>query len=54
MADAMLSHNVFVIGFSYPVVPKGKAFAEVGAALTEQIDHSVKAFIEVGKQFGVI
>ena len=57
MADAMLTHNVFVIGFSYPVVPKGKARirCQVSAAHTaEQIDHSVDAFIKVGKQFGVI
>nr|ADI21428.1 7-keto-8-aminopelargonate synthetase and related enzymes [uncultured gamma proteobacterium HF0010_26J14] len=57
MADAMLTHNVFVIGFSYPVVPKGKARirCQVSAAhTTEQIDHSVDAFIKVGKQFGVI
>jgi glycine C-acetyltransferase len=57
MADAMLSHDVFVIGFSYPVVPKGKARirCQVSAAhTTEQIDCSVDAFIKVGKQFGVI
>ena len=57
MADAMLDHNVFVIGFSYPVVPKGKARirCQVSAAhTTEQIDHSVEAFIKVGKEFGVI
>ena len=57
MADAMLERGVFVIGFSYPVVPQGAARirCQISAAhTTEQINHTVDAFIEVGKEFGAI
>ena len=57
MADAMLSRNIFVIGFSYPVVPEGQARirCQLSASHTrEQIDRTVDAFIEVGREFGVI
>ncbi len=57
MADAMLKRGVFVIGFSYPVVPKGAARirCQISAAHTEeQINKTVDAFIEVGKEFGAI
>jgi glycine C-acetyltransferase len=57
MADAMLKRGVFVIGFSYPVVPEGAARirCQISAAHTdEQINKTVDAFIEVGKQFGAI
>jgi len=57
MADDMLQHSIYVIGFSYPVVPKGEARIRVqlsAAHSEEQIDRAVKAFIQVGKQHGVI
>ncbi len=57
MADALLAEGVYVIGFSYPVVPKGKARirTQMSAAHTpEQIDHAVAAFAKVGKALGVI
>jgi glycine C-acetyltransferase len=57
MADALLSEGVYVIGFSYPVVPKGKARirTQMSAAHTpEQIDHAVAAFAKIGKALGVI
>ena len=57
MADAMMEHDVFVIGFSYPVVPKDQARirCQISAAHTiEQIDHTVRAFTEVGRRFGAI
>jgi len=57
MADALLAEGVYVIGFSYPVVPKGKARirAQMSAAHTaEQIDRAVAAFAKVGKALGVI
>ena len=57
MADAMLERGVFVIGFSYPVVPRGEARirCQISAAHTEeQINRTVDAFIEVGKEFGAI
>src|SRR5205085_1763683 len=56
MADRLLEKGVYVIGFSYPVVPQGQARIrlQVSAAHTEaQIDHTVRAFIEVGKELGV-
>ena len=57
MADALLHEGVYVIGFSYPVVPKGRARirTQMSAAHTpEQIDQAVAAFARVGRQLGVI
>lgn len=57
MADKLLEKGIYVIGFSYPVVPKSKARIRTqmsaGHSL-EQVDQAVDAFIEVGKQLGVI
>jgi len=57
MADLLLAEGVYVIGFSYPVVPKGKARirTQMSAAHTaEEIDRAVAAFAKVGKALGVI
>jgi glycine C-acetyltransferase len=57
MADALLAEGIYVIGFSYPVVPKGKARirTQMSAAHTpEQIDHAVAAFTRVGRALGAI
>lgn len=57
MADRLLEKGIYVIGFSFPVVPQGKARIriQVSAAHTEeQLDRALKAFIEVGKSLGVI
>jgi glycine C-acetyltransferase len=57
MADKMLQKGVYVVGFSFPVVPKGQARirTQMSAAHSlEQIDIAVEAFIEVGKELGVI
>jgi glycine C-acetyltransferase len=57
MADALLREGVYLIGFSYPVVPKGKARirAQMSAAHTaEEIDDAVAAFAKVGSALGVI
>ncbi|MHB1017127.1 MAG: glycine C-acetyltransferase [Coriobacteriia bacterium] len=57
MADALLDEGIYVIGFSYPVVPKGKARirVQVSAAHTdEQLDRAVDAFVRVGRRMGVI
>ena len=57
MAARMLEEGVYVVGFSFPVVPKGKARirTQMSAAHTlEQIDFAVDAFIKVGKEIGVI
>jgi glycine C-acetyltransferase len=55
MAEALLDEGVYVIGFSYPVVPKGKARirTQMSAAHSrEQIDRAVAAFGKVGKALG--
>ncbi len=57
MADALLKRGIYVIGFSYPVVPKGQARIRVqlSAGHTDaHIDQAVAAFSEVGRQMGVI
>jgi len=57
MADALLEEGIYVIGFSYPVVPKGKARirTQMSAAHTaEQIDRAVAAFAKVGRQLHAI
>ena len=57
MADALLEEGIYVIGFFYPVVPKGKARirVQISAAHTrEHLEKSVSAFIKTGKQLGVI
>jgi glycine C-acetyltransferase len=57
MADALLVQGIYVIGFSYPVVPKGKARirTQMSAAHTnEQIDRAVAAFADVGKAHGAL
>lgn len=57
MADALLKEGVYVIGFSYPVVPKGRARirTQMSAAHTpEQIDRAVDAFARVGKSLDIV
>jgi glycine C-acetyltransferase len=57
MADALLKRGVYVIGFSYPVVPKGQARirTQMSAALTrEQLTRALDAFTGVGRELGVI
>lgn len=56
-ANEMLQKGIYVIGFSFPVVPKGKARIRVqlsAAHTTEEIDRAVKAFTEVGCKLKVI
>jgi len=55
-ADAMLQKGVYVIGFSYPVVPQGKARirTQISAAHSRQdLEHAITAFAEVKKALGV-
>ena len=57
VARDMLDEGIYVIGFSYPVVPKGEARirVQVSAAHTrEHLDQCVEAFTRVGKRYGVI
>ena len=57
MADELLKRGIYVIGFSFPVVPKGQARirTQMSAGLTrEHLDRAVAAFTEVGRDLGVI
>jgi glycine C-acetyltransferase len=57
MAEALLERGVYVIGFSYPVVPKGQARirTQMSAALTRaQLERAVTAFTDVGRELGVL
>ncbi|MDM9631217.1 glycine C-acetyltransferase [Robiginitalea aurantiaca] len=57
MANMLLDRGIYVIGFFYPVVPKGKARIRVqlsAAHTKEHLDRAIKAFIEVGKGLNVI
>lgn len=57
MAEKLLAEGIFVIGFSFPVVPKGQARirTQMSAAHTpEQIDRAVEAFGRIGRELGVI
>jgi glycine C-acetyltransferase len=56
-ADRLLQHGVYVIGFSYPVVPLGKA--RIRTQMTaghdrNQLDRAIEAFTSVGRELGVI
>ncbi len=56
-ADELLKEGVYVIGFVFPVVPKGKARIRVqlsAAHTTAQIDKAVEAFIKVGRNLELI
>jgi glycine C-acetyltransferase len=57
MAEKLLEKGIYVIGFYYPVVAKGQARirVQISAAHTRaHLDHAIQAFIEVGKELGVI
>jgi glycine C-acetyltransferase len=56
-ADRMLTEGVYVVGFSFPVVPEGKARIRTqmsAAHTTEQLDRAMAAFATVGRSLGVI
>lgn len=56
-ADALLQRGIYVIGFFFPVVPKGQARIRVqlsAAHSPEHIDRAIAAFTEVGQELGVI
>ena len=56
-ADLMLKEGIYVIGFSYPVVPNGQARirTQMSAAHTkDQLNQAIAAFEKIGKQLGVI
>ena len=57
MADRLLDRGIYVIGFSFPVVPEGQARirTQMSAGLTrQQLDDAVEAFTAVGEELGVI
>ncbi len=57
MADAMLAKGIYVIGFSFPVVPRGEARirVQISAAHTrEHLERAVEAFVAVGRDLGVL
>jgi glycine C-acetyltransferase len=57
MADKLLDEGIYVIGFSYPVVPKGQARIRVQISAAHTQDHlarAVEAFTKVGRELGVI
>ena len=57
MSERLLEEGIYVIGFFYPVVPKGQARirTQISAAHTQaQIDKAIAAFTKVGKELGVI
>jgi len=57
MADALLERGIYVIGFFFPVVPKGQARIRVQLSAAHDkahLDKAIEAFTEVGKELGVI
>jgi glycine C-acetyltransferase len=56
-ASALLEEGIYVIGFYFPVVPKGKARirVQISAAHTkEQVEFAIEKFTKVGKKLGAI
>jgi glycine C-acetyltransferase len=57
MAQKLLAHGIYVIGFSYPVVPKGQARIRVqlSAAHSEaDVDRALEAFAVVGRELSAV
>ncbi|WP_027854046.1 glycine C-acetyltransferase [Marinobacterium litorale] len=57
MAEKLLEEGIYVIGFSYPVVPMGQARIRTQMSAThtrEQLDRAIEAFSRIGRELGVI
>jgi glycine C-acetyltransferase len=57
MAKAMLAEGIYVIGFSYPVVPKGEARIRIQISAAHEpahVDRAIEAFTKVGRAMGVL
>lgn len=57
MAEKLLDKGIYVIGFYYPVVPKGQARIRVQISAVherEHLDKAIRAFTEVGQELGVL
>jgi len=56
-ADAMLAEGVYVVGFSYPVVPQGKARIRTQMSAAHgrpELDRAIATFVKVGRRLGVV
>jgi len=56
MADALLERGIYVIAFSYPVVPKGKARIRVQVSAvhtTDDLHYAMEAFAGVKQELGI-
>ena len=57
LAEQLLAKGIYVIGFSYPVVPQGQARIRIqlsAAHTAEQLDRAVRAFTEVGRGLHIV
>jgi glycine C-acetyltransferase len=57
VASAMLDEGIYVIGFSFPVVPRGQSRIRVqlsAAHTPAMVDQAIDAFTRVGKRFGLV
>ena len=56
MADELLKENIYVVGFNYPVVPKGQARIRVQISAAHEkihLDQAIEAFKNVGNRMGI-
>jgi glycine C-acetyltransferase len=56
-AERLLDKGIYVVGFFYPVVPKGQARIRVQISAAHEkhhLDKAIQAFTEVGKELGVL
>lgn len=57
LADKLLERGIYVIGFSYPVVPQGQARIRIqlsAAHTPDQLDRAATAFAELGRELGIV
>ena len=57
MAERLLEEGIYVVGFYYPVVPKGQARIRVQISAGHEVEHldkAIAAFTKIGKELGVI
>lgn len=57
MAEQLLDHGIYVIAFSYPVVPQGQARIRIqlsAAHTADQLERALQAFTQVGRQLGIL
>jgi glycine C-acetyltransferase len=57
MADMLLERDIYVIGFSYPVVPQGQARIRIqlsAAHTSDQLDKAARAFADVAKELKIV